>query len=321
MVGVKNVMGEDIKIPVSDESRTAIGRVAVLYGGHSAEREVSLQSGAAVLAALQAANIDAVGLDTGSDFFAQLYDQQIDRAFIALHGGDGEDGRVQALLSYLDIPYTGSETAASSLAMDKLRSKQLWQGIGLATPRFATLAADTDWQQVLNDLGGKAMVKPAHEGSSIGMSRVNSADELRAAYETAKSFDASVIAEALVEGAEYTVAIVGDQVLPAIRLETDNTFYDYEAKYLSEDTRYHCPCGLDEKREQELKDLALQAYKSLGCEGWGRVDVMTDQQGNFFVLEVNTVPGMTSHSLVPMAAKAAGWSFEELVVRILLTKS
>lgn len=314
-------MGEQFEIPVSDEQRASIGRVAVLYGGHSAEREVSLQSGTAVLEALLAANIDAVGIDTGSDFFVQLHDQQIDRAFIALHGGDGEDGRVQALLSYLDIPYSGSATAASSLAMDKLRSKQLWQGIGLPTPRFASLSDDTDWQAVLSELGGTAMVKPSHEGSSIGMSRVSSADELRAAYETAKDFDASVIAEALIEGPEYTVAIVGDQVLPAIRLETDNTFYDYEAKYLSEDTRYHCPCGLDETREQELKDLALRAYNSLGCEGWGRVDVMADQQGNFFVLEVNTVPGMTSHSLVPMAAKAAGWTFEELVVRILLNES
>lgn len=311
-------MNNQIKIPVSDASREAIGRVAVLYGGHSAEREVSLQSGAAVLAALQTANIDAVGIDTGSDFFAQLHEQQIDRAFIALHGGDGEDGRIQALLSYLDIPYTGSDTAASALAMDKLRSKQLWLGIGLPTPRFARLLESSDWQQVLNDLGGKAMVKPAHEGSSIGMSRVNSAAELKAAYETARGFDASVIAEALVEGAEYTVTVLGDEVLPAIRLETNNVFYDYEAKYLSDETRYHCPCGLKPDEENELKQLALEAYKSLGCEGWGRVDIMADEEGKFYVLEVNTVPGMTSHSLVPMAAKAAGLSFEELVVRILL---
>lgn len=310
-----------MKIPVSDDSRKSIGRVAVLYGGHSAEREVSLQSGAAVLDALQAANIDAVGIDTATDFFAQLYEQQIDHAFIALHGGDGEDGRIQALLSYLDIPFTGSGTAASALAMDKLRSKHMWQGMGLPTPKFASLSGTTDWQQVLTDLGGKAMVKPAHEGSSIGMSRVSSAEELKAAYESAKDFDASVIAEALIEGAEYTVAILGDQVLPPIRLETDNTFYDYEAKYLSEDTRYHCPCGLDSDKEQALKDLALHAYNSLGCEGWGRVDVMADEQGNFYLLEVNTAPGMTSHSLVPMAGKAAGLSFEELVVRILLIKS
>lgn len=311
-------MSDQIKVPVSDASRESIGRVAVLYGGHSAEREVSLQSGAAVLAALQAANIDAVGIDTATDFFAQLHEQQVDRAFIALHGGDGEDGRVQALLSYLDIPYTGSNTAASALAMDKLRSKQLWLGIGLPTPRFANLSEKTDWEKVLSELGGKAMVKPSHEGSSIGMSRVSSAEELKAAYETARGFDTSVIAEALIEGPEYTVAILGDQVLPPIRLETNNVFYDYEAKYLSEETRYHCPCGLDPESESKLKKLALEAYRSLGCDGWGRVDVMADEDGNFFVLEVNTVPGMTSHSLVPMAAKAAGVSFEELVVRILL---
>lgn len=314
-------MNEQIKVPVSDKERQSIGRVAVLYGGCSAEREISLQSGRAVLAALQSANIDAVGIDTASDFFAQLHEHEIDRAFIALHGGDGEDGRVQALLSYLDIPYTGSATAASALAMDKLRSKQMWQGMGLPTPRFALLTPDTNWQQVLDELGGKAMVKPAHEGSSIGMSRVSSAEELKTAYETAREFDASVIAETLIEGSEYTVAIVGDQVLPAIRLETNNTFYDYEAKYLSEETRYHCPCGLNAEQEEKLKSLALEAYNSLGCEGWGRVDVMADEEGNFFVLEVNTVPGMTSHSLVPMAAKAAGMSFEELVVRILLNKS
>lgn len=315
---LKGIMSEQMKVPVSDASREAIGRVAVLYGGHSAEREISLQSGAAVLAALQAANINAVGIDTAADFFAQLHEQQIDRAFIALHGGDGEDGRVQALLHYLDIPYTGSDTAASALAMDKLRSKQLWLGIDLPTPRFANLSESTDWSQVLKDLGGRAMVKPSHEGSSIGMSRVNSAAELKAAYETARAFDTSVIAEALVEGAEYTVAIIGDQVLPPIRLETNNVFYDYEAKYLSEETRYHCPCGLDSEAETALKNLALEAYRSLGCSGWGRVDVMADEDGNFFVLEVNTVPGMTSHSLVPMAAKAAGLSFEELVLRILL---
>lgn len=227
---------------------------------------------------------------------------------------------MQALLSYLGIPYTGSGVGASALAMDKLRSKQLWLGVGVPTAKFAVLSEQSDWAQIIGELNGGAMVKPAHEGSSLGMSRVSSAEELKAAYSKAKQYDSSVIAETLIRGPEYTVSILGDQVLPPIRLETDNVFYDYEAKYISNETRYHCPCGLSAEQEAKLKKLALDAYNSIGCEGWGRVDVMADEQENFFVLEVNTVPGMTSHSLVPMAAKAAGLSFEELVVGILLSK-
>lgn len=309
-----------ITVPVSSEVRRELGRVAVLFGGDSAEREVSLQSGAAVLKALLTVNVDAVGVDTGSDPLSKLQNDHFDRAFIILHGVGGEDGRIQALLSYLEIPYTGSEMAASALAMDKLRSKQLWKGMGLPTPTFEVLSDNCDWEDVLHHLGGAAMVKPAHEGSSLGMSRVTSAAELKSAYERARAFDASVIAEALIDGPEYTVTMLGDEVLPPIKLETDNTFYDYQAKYESNETRYFCPCGLDPEAEQELKQLARNAYHSLGCEGWGRVDVMADRNHRFYVLEVNTVPGMTSHSLVPIAAKEAGMSFEELVLRILLGK-
>ena len=292
------------------------GRVGVLYGGTSAEREISLQTGAAVLDALRQSGVDAVGIDIGADAIAQLQATPMDVAFIALHGPGGEDGRIQGVLEYMGIPYTGSDVSASALAMDKLRSKQLWAGIGLSTPEFAVVNADSDWDQVLKNLGGDAIVKPAHEGSSIGMARVQSGAELAQAYRDAAHYDGSVLVERLITGSEYTVAILDGEALPPIKLETDHRFYDYDAKYLADDTRYLCPCGLDAEREQGLKALALQAFNSLGCRGWGRVDVMADHLGNFYLLEVNTVPGMTSHSLVPMAAQAAGLSFAELVVRI-----
>ncbi|WP_439509647.1 D-alanine--D-alanine ligase [Marinimicrobium koreense] len=292
------------------------GRVGVLYGGTSAEREISLQTGAAVLDALRQSGVDAVGIDIGADAIAQLQATPMDVAFIALHGPGGEDGRIQGVLEYMGIPYTGSDVSASALAMDKLRSKQLWAGIGLSTPEFAVVNADSDWDQVLKNLGGDAIVKPAHEGSSIGMARVQSGAELAQAYRDAAHYDGSVLVERLITGSEYTVAILDGEALPPIKLETDHRFYDYDAKYLADDTRYLCPCGLDAEREQGLKALALQAFSSLGCRGWGRVDVMADHLGNFYLLEVNTVPGMTSHSLVPMAAQAAGLSFAELVVRI-----
>ncbi len=292
------------------------GRVGVLYGGTSAEREISLQTGAAVLEALQQSGVDAVGIDIGTDAIAQLQATPMDLAFIALHGPGGEDGRIQGVLEYMGIPYTGSDVSASALAMDKLRSKQLWAGIGLSTPEFALVHADSDWDQVLKNLGGDAIVKPAHEGSSIGMARVQSGAELAEAYRQAARYDGSVLVERLITGSEYTVAILDGEALPPIKLETDHRFYDYDAKYLADDTRYLCPCGLDAERENGLKSLALRAFDSLGCRGWGRVDVMADQVGHFYLLEVNTVPGMTSHSLVPMAAQAAGLSFAELVVRI-----
>lgn len=296
---------------------TALGRVAVLFGGQSAEREISLQTGAAVLEALQSAGVDAFGIDIGANAIEQLQAQPMDRAFIALHGPGGEDGRIQGVLEYMGIPYTGSEVAASALAMDKLRSKQLWAGIGLSTPAFAMVDAHSDWDQILKTLGGEAIVKPAHEGSSIGMARVQTGEELEQAYQAAARYDGNVMVERLVTGSEYTVAILDGEALPPIKLETDHRFYDYDAKYLANDTRYLCPCGLDEEREQALKDLSLRAFDSLGCRGWGRVDVMADQLGHFYLLEVNTVPGMTSHSLVPMAARAAGMDFAQLVVRIL----
>ncbi|MEX1032683.1 MAG: D-alanine--D-alanine ligase [Cellvibrionaceae bacterium] len=307
--------------PISDTLRQELGRVGVLFGGESAEREVSLQSGTRVLEALIAANVDAMGIDTKGDVLTQLQRVEIDRAFIVLHGAGGEDGCIQALLGYLGIPYTGSGVQASALAMDKLLSKQLWRGINLPTPDFVVLTDESQWDRVIASLGNAAMVKPSHEGSSLGMSRAESAAELAAAYQKAKAFDSCIIAESLIRGPEYTVTVLNGEALPAIKLETENVFYDYEAKYISNDTRYLCPCGLAADAERSLQELALKAYRSLGCKGWARVDFMADVAGKFYLLEVNTVPGMTSHSLVPMAAKAAGINFEELVVRILLSKN
>lgn len=306
-----------MNLPVSEEFKKQLGRVGILFGGRSAEREISLQSGAAVIAALAEAGVDFVALDVGANAIADIQAAKIDRAFIALHGPGGEDGRIQAVLEYLNIPYTGSDVQSSALAMDKLRSKQLWRGVGLSTPDFAVLSATTNWQDVLQSLGGEVMVKPAHEGSSIGMARVQSSQELQDAYSNAAHYDACVIAERLITGAEYTVAILDGVALPPIKLETHHRFYDFDAKYLAEDTQYLCPCGLSPSKEKELKDLALNAFNAIGCRGWGRLDVMADAQQDFYLLEVNTVPGMTSHSLVPMAAKAHGLSFTQLVLAIL----
>lgn len=298
---------------------STLGRVGVLYGGVSAERKVSLASGKAVLAALQVLGVNAVAIDLQENVVQTLIAANIDVAFIALHGGIGEDGRLQALLEVMNIPYTGSDIQASSLAMNKMLTKQLWEGIGLPTSPFVSLHASTNFEEAITLLGGSAMVKPAHEGSSIGMAFAYSADELQAAYEAAAKYDSVVIAEKLLTGDEYTVAILDGVALPAIKLETDNIFYDYQAKYIDEDTRYLCPCGLSDEKETELKALALNAFSSLQCKGWGRVDIMTDDEGSFQLLEVNTVPGMTSHSLVPMAAKAAGYDFKMLVSEILRT--
>jgi D-alanine-D-alanine ligase len=306
-----------IKLPISNEFKHQLGRVGVLLGGTSSEREVSLQSGAAVVAALAEAGVDHVAIDIGNNAIADIQAANIDRAFLALHGSGGEDGRIQALLEYLQIPYTGSGVQASALAMDKLRTKQLWRGVGLSTPDFAVLNAKSNWQQILDQLGSEVMVKPAHEGSSIGMSRVNDAAALAKAYADAAIYDGSVIAERLIVGGEYTVAILSGEALPPIKLETDHVFYDYNAKYIADDTRYLCPCGLSPEKEREIKSLALAAFDSVGCGGWGRVDVMADKAQNFYLLEVNTAPGMTSHSLVPMAAKVHGLSFAELVLTIL----
>lgn len=308
-----------IEIPVSTGMRNQLGRVGVLLGGQSAEREVSLQSGNAVLNGLLQANVDAIAIDVDDNALHQIAEQKLDRVFIMLHGPGGEDGRVQALLSYLHLPYTGSGVQASALAMDKMLCKQLWKGMELPTADFQPLRADSDWPAVLQQLGGKAMVKPAHEGSSIGMTLVSDPEQLQSAYDLAAQYDDSVIAERFLDGEEFTVTILDGEALPAIKLETDNQFYDFQAKYESDDTRYLCPCGLSASQEEELNGLALRAFHSLGCKGWGRVDVMTDSKGCFYVLEVNTVPGMTSHSLVPISAKAAGMTFPELVVRILMS--
>lgn len=304
---------------VSEAMKQKYGRVGVLYGGTSAEREISLISGSSVIAGLQRSGVDLVAIDVGADLLQQLPQLSLTRVLIMLHGPGGEDGSLQGALQFLGLPYTGSGVFASALAMDKLHSKQFWQGVGLPTARFAVLNDSTDWQGTLDALGGVVMVKPSHEGSSLGMTRADSAAELEKAWVEAAAMDSSVIAEQWISGAEYTVAVLNGEVLPPIRLETDHSFYDYNAKYLADDTRYLCPCGLDQDREAELKELALAAFNSLGCSGWGRVDVMCDQAGNFQLLEVNTVPGMTDHSLVPMAAKAAGYSFDELVLKILDT--
>mgnify|MGYP000262364048 FL=1 len=290
--------------------------VAVLLGGRSEERDVSLDSGAAVLAALKQQGIDAVGIDTAADDWLQQVTSQYAHCFVALHGKHGEDGTVQGALEMLGMSYTGSGVLASALAMDKLRTKQLWQGIGFPTPAFEMLSEQSDWQGII-DRWGEAMVKPSCEGSSIGMARVSSAEQLKQAYLQAVKYDRRVLAEQWIVGAEYTVAILNGKALPAIGLETDHHFYDYEAKYQSDDTRYLCPCGLSAEKERELQQLALVAFESLGCKGWGRVDFMQAGDGQFYALEVNTVPGMTNHSLVPMAAKAAGMTFEKLVADIL----
>lgn len=304
--------------PLTTAQIGSLGKVGVLLGGASAERAVSLKSGDAIFQALLRAGVDAVAIDTGRNAIAQIQSANIDRAFIALHGPGGEDGRMQALLEFMEIPYTGSGVQASAIAMDKWRTKQIWRGEQLPSPDFAILKADSDFVAILAQLGGQVMVKPSHEGSSLGMSKATTATELASAYQTAAGLDASVIAERLIEGAEYTIAVLGEQVLPPIKLEAATSFYDYDAKYISNDTRYLCPCGLDTTKEAELKQLALAGFQAIGCKGWGRVDVMADRSGNFYMLEVNTVPGMTDHSLVPMAAKAAGFSFEALVCQILM---
>ena len=293
------------------------GRVGLLYGGSSSEREVSLMSGEAIHQAMLNLGVDVVAIDADDNLLQSLPGYNLDLVFIALHGPGGEDGTLQGALEYLKLPYTGSGVLASALAMDKLRCKQMWQGMGLPTTDFALLHANSDWATELQRLGGQVMVKPAAEGSSIGMSRAATPEQLQAAWTDACQYNTSVIAEPLLPGPEYTVAILDGQLLPSIRIESNAEFYDYEAKYFSDQTQYLCPSELSESREQELQTLSMQAFDSLGCRGWGRVDVMVDDQGQFQLLEVNTVPGMTSHSLVPMAAKAAGLSFDQLVASII----
>lgn len=301
----------------STRAPQAFGRVAVLYGGKSAEREVSLKSGAAVLAALQAAGVDAFGIDVDDRLLARLSSERIDRAFIVLHGRGGEDGSMQGLLECAGIPYTGSGILASALAMDKLRTKQVWQSLGLPTPRHAVLASEADCRAAADRLGFPLIVKPAHEGSSIGMAKVGGVAELIVAWRGASAYDSQVLVEQWIQGPEFTIATLRGTVLPPIALGTPHSFYDYDAKYVANDTQYRIPCGLDAAKEQELKDLSARACEAVGVQGWARVDVMQDDAGAFWLLEVNTVPGMTDHSLVPMAARAAGLDFQQLVLAIL----
>ncbi len=298
---------------------TDFGKVAVVMGGWGAEREVSLNSGAAVLAGLLSQGVDAHGIDADRNILTTLQDQKFDRVFNILHGRGGEDGVLQGALDLLQIPCTGCGVMASAISMDKLMTKRIWTGSGLKTPAFAVLNEDTDFAAVVAEYGLPLMVKPADEGSSVGMTKVTSLEQLKPAYEIASQYHCEVFAEQWVTGTEYTISIVGEQVLPIIRVETDSAFYDYEAKYQSEETRYLCPCGLAPEKEAEMQKLAKLAFDTLGAKGWGRIDLMQDEQGQAWLIELNTVPGMTSHSLVPKAAAAVGLSFGELVVKILET--
>lgn len=292
-------------------------KVAVLLGGNSAERAVSLNSGEAVYQALLKANINVVKIDTQNNLLQQLDQHQPDIAFIALHGPGGEDGTIQGLLEFHGLPYTGSGVKASAICMDKWRTKLIWQGLGLATPKFIQANDYEELVQFSEQVGFPLMVKPSLEGSSIGISKVANSSQLKAAYDSAKNTGSPVLAEQFVSGKEFTVAILKGQALPAIQLKPANDFYDYSAKYLQNDTQYLLPCELDKEKEVLLQQLALCAYEALDCKGWGRVDVMQDEDGAFWLIEVNTVPGMTDHSLVPMAAKGAGINFEQLVLSIL----
>ncbi len=295
------------------------GKVAVLMGGWAAEREVSLNSGAAVLKALLAKGIDAHKVDADRDVLTTLKEGNFDRVFNIMHGRGGEDGGIQGALDILQIPYTGCAVMASAISMNKLMTKRIWVGAELPTPAYKVLTAETDFTAVVAQLGLPMMVKPANEGSSIGMAKVEQASELQAAYEHAAEYDHLVLAEQWVNGEEYTISLLAEDVLPVIRLEAQSGFYDYEAKYKSDETKYYCPCGLQQSEEKELQTLAKKAFKAVAAKGWGRVDVMRDSDGKFWLIEVNTVPGMTDHSLVPMAAKAAEIDFNDLVMRILAT--
>ena len=295
----------------------SLGKVAVLMGGRSAEREISLRSGNMVLAALQRKGVDAHAFDPRDQAFDQLLTQRFARVFIALHGRFGEDGTVQGALEVMGIPYTGSGVMASALAMDKWRTKLVWLAAGIPTPRYEILTADSDAAGVASRLGLPLMVKPAHEGSSIGVSKVESVEKIGAAYELAAQHDGSVIAEQFIAGREVTAAILNDAALPLVRIEAPQGNYDYHNKYFGEATKYHCPSGLPAALETRIREQALAAFRVLGCAGWGRLDVMLDADDQPWFLEMNTIPGMTDHSLVPMAARASGVPFDDLVLRIL----
>lgn len=293
-------------------------KVAVLMGGRSAEREISLMSGAGVLKALRAKGVDAHAFDPAERDLADLKREGFGRCFVILHGRGGEDGTVQGALEVMGMPYTGSGVLGSAIAMDKWRTKMIWQAAGLPTPRWRVLRADEDWDAVGRELGLPLIVKPANEGSTLGLTKVARAGGLPAAYElAARKFHDIALAESFIDGPEYTASVLGDTVLPLIRIEAPQGNYDYQNKYFTDDTKYLCPCGLPRAKEDALKALCLEAFRLLGCSGWGRVDLMLDAAGDPWLLEVNTAPGMTGHSLVPMAAKAAGLSYEDLCVKIL----
>ncbi|HLQ11744.1 MAG TPA: D-alanine--D-alanine ligase [Steroidobacteraceae bacterium] len=295
------------------------GRVAVLYGGSSAEREISLLTGAAVLAALKRRGVDAHGFDPAQRELSALRSDGFARAWIALHGPGGEDGTVQGALEFLGIPYTGSGVTGSAIGMDKLRTKRLAGASGVPTPDFVVLRESADLKVALSRLGLPMIVKPASQGSSVGMTRVERAADLDPAWRAATQLEPVAFAEPWITGGEYTVAILQGAALPSIRIETPRAFYDYEAKYFRDDTRYFCPSGLPTEAEQKLSALSLAAFEACAAEGWGRADFMMDPRGQPLLLEINTVPGMTDHSLVPMAARAAGIDFEELAWRVLET--
>jgi D-alanine-D-alanine ligase len=293
------------------------GRVAVLMGGPSAEREISLISGKAVLAALRSKGVDAHAFDPAERDLFELKRDGFARAFIALHGRFGEDGTVQGALEVLGVPYTGSGVMASALAMDKWRTKLVWDASGIPTPRFAMLKASTAWDRVLDVLGLPLIVKPAREGSTLGITKVRTAPDLVPAYEFAARFDDLVLAEEFIEGQELTAGILGDTALPLVRIEAPGGNYDYQNKYFTDDTKYHCPAGVRPEAEEEIRGVALKGFRVLGCRGWGRADVMLRPDGSYSFLEMNTSPGMTGHSLVPIAARAAGLGYADLCVKIL----
>ena len=300
---------------MSDVSK--FGKVAVLLGGKSAERQVSLDSGTAVLEALLRSGVNAEAFDPQQRSVTELVGY--DRAFIVLHGRGGEDGQIQGTLEWLNIPYTGTGVQGSAIGMDKVKTKQVWQGSELPTAPYRIVTKDSDLQQVIDSIGLPFIIKPVHEGSSIGMSKVEKIEDFASAIAKATEHDAVVMAEKWITGREFTIVILNGQALPIIRLQppADVAFYDFEAKYNRNDVQYGIPCGLSEDEEKRLQALCLRAFQAVGASGWGRIDAMQDEQGNFWLLEVNTVPGMTSHSLVPKAAEAVGYSFDQLCVAIL----
>ncbi len=300
-------------------SVSQFGKVAVLMGGPSSEREISLKSGAAILNALTETRVDATGIDVSGDVFERLRAGNFDRAFIALHGFLGEDGCIQGGLDVIGMPYSGSGVLASSICMNKWMTKQIWLGQGIPTPGFRVLKDSVDPDALAEELGLPMIFKPALQGSSIGITKVRAKEEITAAWKHARNFGDAVIAEKWIDGQEYTVAVVGNHALPVICLETPRVFYDFDAKYQSGDTQYHCPCGLSAAQETSIKEQVLQAFAATAATGWGRIDLVLDSNGQPWFLEINTVPGMTDHSLVPMAAKAEGMDFNELVIKILET--